>query len=200
MKSLSLALSAFVLSLGCGNVEVSGSGGSGGSDEQTMTSLPSGCQSTKYMLGDPVMYVCANPLPVTVASGLNPVQVVNVTFVNFHSVFNRIMHVCVTNVGKTPLDNQIVSLTFDVLNWDHEPVKVFGPWSADQRVCLDVPILIGEKNQRTLAVNVNPVWPFNGAVEYQFQITATTDIVLSDPIKIDGSFPVLGEVVKIKGG
>ncbi len=197
MKSLSLALFGVVVSMGCYNVVVSGTGGSGGSDGQTMTNLPSGCHASKYMLGDPVMYVCSNPLPVTTADGLNSVQVSSFTFVNYRQLWNHITSVCVTNVGETPLDDQILSVTFDVDKWDHAPVTVAGPWSADGRVCMDVPIVIGQESQRTMSVSLNPAWPFEGPVKYRFQITVSTDVTLDDPIKIDGSFPVVCDEVTV---
>lgn len=172
----------------------------------TVEEAPKGCAASPYHWGqDNVIYVCANELPLTEVSGESVIPVGDFTFVNYSGPWNQVKTICVQSIGKSPLDDSVESLVFDVVSWESKRIEVIGPWPSDGRVCVQVDMLIGSTDQSTLLIGINLLYPFTKGDEYGFAITSASDVKIDPNPAFDqsqpivGDFPVEGETITVVG-
>ncbi len=157
--------------------------------------IPTGCNASGYEWGDPVLFACTNDLPLKEVSDSSWSQVLNVTLVNYRSVWNHIGEICIRNIGSGLTDSE--SLKVDVVNWALEALIIAGPFANGDKACINLPVTVGAQSQATFIVSLNPDLYSNSS--HQFEITASADIVLDDDPSqpVVGDFPLQGDIVTI---
>lgn len=156
-------------------------------DEDYDFSLSPWCQ-------DNGIFVYSSEFPFVTFSrrGITPIG--DFTFVNCFGPPTQIKAICVQSIGKSPLDSNVESLTFDVVNWERRRVEVVGPWwPKNGKVCVDVDMTVDSAKTSQILIGLHLLDPLSEDDEYGFAITSPNDVQVDPNPAFDQSQPIVGD-------
>jgi|GEM_PF-3537591 len=173
--------------------------GNGGSAGKT-TEPSNKCSASPYDWQDEVLFVCPSPLAFTTVNASTGGLAASFQLVNYRGLWiNSIKHVCVKNIGPTPL-NTIPWIHFINVGSYEGPVSAHGPW-PDNKVCVNISITVGAEGANELQIHLGvSLNSLPTDAQYQFEIEKPSDIVFGDNVAIEpivGDFPVKSEVITV---
>lgn len=182
-----------------------------GADEVSTPPKKTGCAASTYTYGDPVLFTCADELPMTETSGHGLVPIGIFDLVNYSKNWNHEGKMCIHYIG-TGFLNDIHSISFvtiDVESADSltgatalgpDAKNGFTPWPSDGRICASFGFALLPKSQSIITVYAEFQSVVKGS-QYQFEIESPDDVSIdydaTEPVV--GKFPVQSQIVTVVG-